>query len=113
MCQVGGGSVGLAVNTAIVVAAGPSVAGLVSGIQHAFLVDAAAGLLGTAVTVTRVGTRPTPRHDEGAGEDWGTIASCTTGTVDSLRRQQPPRAAADLTAVRSPHPAGAADREQP
>jgi hypothetical protein len=66
MCQVGGGSVGLAVNTAIVVAAGPSVAGLVSGIQHAFLVDAAAGLLGTAVTVTRVGTRPTPHH-EGAG----------------------------------------------
>lgn len=70
MCQVGGGSVGLAVNTAIVVAAGPSVAGLVSGIQHAFLVDAAAGLLGTAVTVTRVGTRPTP-HDEGAGRRLG------------------------------------------
>jgi EmrB/QacA subfamily drug resistance transporter len=65
MCQVGGGSVGLAVNTAIVVAAGPSVAGLVSGIQHAFLVDAVAGLLGTAVTVARVGTGPT-RHDEGS-----------------------------------------------
>jgi hypothetical protein len=46
------------------------VAGLVSGIQHAFLVDAAAGLLGTAVTVTRVGTRPTP-HDEGAGRRLG------------------------------------------
>ena len=43
---------------------------LVSGIQHAFLVDAAAGLLGTAVTVTRVGTRPTP-HDEGAGRRLG------------------------------------------
>ena len=70
MCQVGGGSVGLAVNTAIVVAAGPSVAGLVSGIQHAFLVDAAAGLLGTAVTVTRVGTRPAP-HDEDAGRRLG------------------------------------------
>ncbi|MGC1281835.1 MAG: hypothetical protein WA895_02775, partial [Streptosporangiaceae bacterium] len=71
MCQVGGGSVGLAINTAIVVAAGPSVAGLVSGIQHAFLVDAAAGLLGTAVTVTRVGTKPPPRHDEGAERKLG------------------------------------------
>ena len=58
MCQVGGGSVGLAVNTAIVVAAGPSVAGLVSGIRHAFLVDAVAGLLGTLVTVAKIGTGP-------------------------------------------------------
>jgi EmrB/QacA subfamily drug resistance transporter len=64
MCQVGGGSVGLAINTAIVVAAGPSVAGLVSGIRHAFLVDAAAGLLGTVVTVTRIRTGP-PQHVEG------------------------------------------------
>jgi EmrB/QacA subfamily drug resistance transporter len=63
MCQVGGGSVGLAVNTAIVVAAGPSAAGLVSGIRHAFLVDAAAGLLGTVVTVTRIGTGPPPRAE--------------------------------------------------
>jgi EmrB/QacA subfamily drug resistance transporter len=62
MCQVGGGSVGLAINTAIVVAAGPSVAGLVSGIQRAFLVDAAAGLLGTVVTFTRIGTGP-PQRD--------------------------------------------------
>jgi len=37
--------------------------GLASGIQHAFLVDAAAGLLGTAVTVTRAGTRPAPDHE--------------------------------------------------
>jgi hypothetical protein len=28
----------------------------------------------------------------------GTIAWCTPGTVDSLRRQQPPRDGADLTA---------------
>jgi hypothetical protein len=64
MCQVGGGSVGLAVNTAIVAAAGPSVTGLVSGIQRAFLVDAGAGLVGTVVTVARVRSGPT-RQDEG------------------------------------------------
>jgi hypothetical protein len=39
------------------------VAGLVSGIQRAFLVDAVAGLLGTIVTVTWVRTGAT-RHDE-------------------------------------------------
>ena len=67
MCQVGGGSVGLAVNTAIVVAAGSSVAGLAGGIQHAFLVDAAAGLLGTVVTVTWVRTKPA-QHEGGTAQ---------------------------------------------
>ena len=95
MCQVGGGSVGLAVNTAIVLAAGPSVTDLVSGIQRAFLVDAALGLLVTAVTVARVGTGP-PRHDERRREKWGTIASCTPGTRNSPWPQQPGLAAADV-----------------
>jgi hypothetical protein len=57
-------------NTAIVVAAGPSVADLVSGIQRAFLVDAVLGLLGTVVTVTRVGARP-PGHGEGPERRFG------------------------------------------
>lgn len=54
MGNVAGGSVGLGVNTAIVLAAG----GLVAGIRHAFLVDAALAAIGTAIVVTVI--RPAP-----------------------------------------------------
>jgi EmrB/QacA subfamily drug resistance transporter len=57
MCQVGGGSIGLGVNTAIVLAAGSSVSDLVRGIEVAFLVDAALALSATLVTFIFVGTR--------------------------------------------------------
>jgi EmrB/QacA subfamily drug resistance transporter len=51
MCQIGGGSVGLGVNTAIVTAS----ASLVDGIRHAFLLDAVLAFCALTVSVLFVG----------------------------------------------------------
>jgi MFS family permease len=53
MCQIGGGAVGLGLNTAIVVSA----ASLTDGIHDAFLVNTGLGLVGLAVTVLFIGGR--------------------------------------------------------
>ena len=53
MCQIAGGSIGLGLNTAIVITA-PS---LVNGIGRAFLVDAILAICGLAVAILYVGGR--------------------------------------------------------
>jgi EmrB/QacA subfamily drug resistance transporter len=53
MCQIAGGAVGLALNTAIVISAST----LVEGIHFAFLVDTCLALIGLAVTVLFIGGR--------------------------------------------------------
>jgi EmrB/QacA subfamily drug resistance transporter len=53
MCQIAGGAVGLALNTAIVISAST----LVEGIHLAFLLDTGLALIGLAVTVLFIGGR--------------------------------------------------------
>jgi EmrB/QacA subfamily drug resistance transporter len=60
MFQVGGGSVGLGVNTAVVTSSGATLTFLVGGIGHAFLLDTALAFLGTIVAIGFVGGRLAP-----------------------------------------------------
>jgi MFS family permease len=53
MCQIGGGSIGLGVNTALVVTAGS----FVEGIHRAFFVDAGLAVCGVVVAILFVGGR--------------------------------------------------------
>jgi EmrB/QacA subfamily drug resistance transporter len=71
MCQIAGGSVGLAVNTAIVAAAGglATSADLVDGINTAFLVDAILAILALAVAGLFVGGT-VHRHERHAAALW-------------------------------------------
>ena len=62
MCQIAGGSVGLGVNTAIVVSGS-----LLDGIHSAFLLDAALALVGLIVALLYVGGRADPERLRGLG----------------------------------------------
>lgn len=62
MCQIAGGSLGLGLNTAIVVSDS-----LVNGVQTAFRVDAALAFCGLAVALVFVGGRVDPVHLRGLG----------------------------------------------
>jgi hypothetical protein len=62
MCQIAGGSLGLGLNTAIVVSDS-----LVNGVQTAFRVDAALAFCGLAVALGFVGGRVDPAHLRGLG----------------------------------------------
>ena len=62
MCQIAGGSVGLGLNTAIVVSDS-----LVNGVQAAFRVDAAMALCGLVVALLFVGGRADPGRLVGLG----------------------------------------------
>jgi EmrB/QacA subfamily drug resistance transporter len=57
MFQIAGGSVGLGVNTAIVISAGDRIHGFVDGIADAFRLDAALALCGLVVALLFVGGR--------------------------------------------------------
>lgn len=60
MFQIAGGSIGLGINTAIVAAAGGSVAQFTAGIGDAFLLDAALAAIATLVAIVFVGGRLHP-----------------------------------------------------
>lgn len=63
MVNVAGGSLGIGLNTAIVLAAGPATGGIdVDGIRNAFVVDAALGVAGTVVALTLLRGDPTKPH---------------------------------------------------
>jgi EmrB/QacA subfamily drug resistance transporter len=73
MCQVGGGSVGLGISTAVVTAAGSTTNQFVGGISHAFLLDGVLAFLATVVAALFVGGALFPhplrfhrRHLDGA-----------------------------------------------
>jgi MFS family permease len=60
MFQIAGGSIGLGINTAIVAAAGGSVAQFTGGIGDAFLLDAILAAIATLVAIVFVGGRLHP-----------------------------------------------------
>jgi EmrB/QacA subfamily drug resistance transporter len=63
MFQIAGGSIGLGLNTAIVITA-PT---LVAGINRAFLVDSILAICGLAIAILFVGGRPGARRDSNPG----------------------------------------------